>query len=83
MKAKIAYQTKNYQSGVVEIDYQWSEWRNDIPIEDANIVQVEVYIREALCRKLNRKQEITQFVVLDGELKDWLQDNYKDPFFDK
>lgn len=79
MKTKIAYQTEDYRSGVTEIDFDLSDWRDDISLEEANTVQVEIYIREAIYEETGENRRITQFVVLDGELKDWLQDNHKDP----
>lgn len=82
MNAKVAYQTADYKSGMVELQFEWPDWMND-PLEEAAPAQMILVLKENVYSEIEPEQAVTQVVVLDGDVKEWLQNNHTDPFSTK
>lgn len=74
MKVKVAYSGYDHRLGeVIEFEFDWDSMTN-IPKEEANVVQIQYAIREAIYRETERKDPIAEFVILSGEPYDMIED---------
>jgi hypothetical protein len=68
MKAKVAYQTHNLKSEVLEFEIDWNE---DLfgPVEETNGPQLKSVVRDALAKEVGHWKPFARVIVLpDCEL---------------
>jgi len=72
MEAKVAYDTYEYESGVLNLDFEWDNYAADFEIEEASALQIWIVTKEAAYDKLETKEPIRSFIILDGDVYDIL-----------
>ena len=72
MNVKVAYAGYNRVGEIIEFEFDWDSVTNVSP-EEANNVQIQVSVREAIYQETERKNPIAAFVILDGDVKNLIE----------
>ena len=73
MQIKVAYSGYDGLGKVDEFEFDWNTVSN-VPFEEANTVQIEVAVLEAIHQKTERENRATSFVILGDDPYDRLKD---------
>ena len=66
MEVEVAYSGYDRIGEVIEFEFEWESVTN-VPLEEANPVQIQVAVQEAIYQKIEPEDPIGAFVILGGD----------------
>lgn len=66
MNVEVAYAGYDRIGEVIEFEFEWDSV-STTPLEEANPVQIQVAVQEAIYQETDRKEPIGAFVIIGGD----------------
>jgi hypothetical protein len=74
MEVEVAYAGYDLIGETIEFEFEWDSVTN-FSLEEANPVQIQVAVQEAIYQETGRKEPIGAFVILGGEPYDRIKNH--------